>query len=339
MRTVGVIYGGSSPEYAVSLRSAETVLQHLDRQRFKVVTIHITQEFSWIVKEENQEVEYKTIPSILPCDVILSVMHGSLGEDGSMQGLFELWKLPYVGSGVLGSALGMDKLTAKQIVTSQGIMEVAPYVALTRHQWHMEPSASRAAIKSIGYPVFVKPSNMGSSIGVQRVDQEEDLSQAVNNSLNYNSVILVERALSPCRELEVGVLGNLQEEGYPLVSVVGEINTQHKFYSYDAKYTHPTSTIIKIPAMLNATQSVYLQSAATRIFNALRLKDMARIDFFLAEERFYFNEVNTLPGFTSNSMYPKVWEATGKNFTQLLTELIELALKDRVTFSNQVPYK
>lgn len=336
---IGVIYGGRSTEYEVSAQSANTVLQHLDRKRFSAIPIHIDLQGQWWIYDVNhlpqvtpsqlmQALEIPYRPSSLPVDVIFSVCHGALGEDGAMQGLLSVLDIPYVGAGVLGSALAMNKVFAKRLVASQGIA-VGPYLDFNQVQWQARPAYYRQQIASVGYPVFIKPVNTGSSIGISRVETPQDLTKAIEEALRYDRQILVEKALQ-AREIEIAVLENREDGDFPRVSIPGEIilNTRHSFYSYEAKYKDPQGAQLQIPVILPQGVKNQLQALAARIFVRLNCEGMARIDFFLERDtqQLYFNEINTLPGFTQISMYPKLWEASGIPLPQLLTELIDLAL-------------
>lgn len=340
MIKVGVLYGGDSPEYEVSLRSAETIIAHLDRQQFEIVPIHITKQLKWIVYDisplsipfsfsipENFPLIYNRIAPQLPCDVIFSVLHGRFGEDGAIQGILEVMNMPYVGSGILSSSIGMNKVIAKQLVHYHQLSAIAPYIEYRVRSSKKLPDKVNAAIQQLGYPLFIKPVNAGSSIGISQVKQASELDQAINLASEYDSHLIIEKALI-ARELEIAVLENNQYGEPPLVSGVGEIITKHSFYSYEAKYSDQQGTLLKIPAPLTPSQLKILQTQAMGIFEALKMEGMARIDFFLEEntEKIYFNEINTLPGFTDISMYPRLWETAGKSLSALLTHLIQLAL-------------
>jgi D-alanine-D-alanine ligase len=258
-----------------------------------------------------------------PLDVIFPLIHGGYGEDGKLQGLLEMADIPYVGSGVLGSALGMDKEVAKRLFAGAGI-PVVPSVLVRAHAWASGAAGILAAVgREIGYPCFVKPSGLGSSVGVSRARAESDLRAAVDEALGFDDKVIVEKAVD-AREIEVAVLGNEAPEA----SVAGEIVTTHEFYDYEAKY-HDDATRLFIPAEIPAAVSERLRELAVRGFLALELSGMARVDFFVDRKTLaaYLNEVNTLPGFTPGSMYPKLWEATGLSYPRLVDRLIELAIE------------
>ncbi len=264
----------------------------------------------------------------LKIDVVFPVMHGPLCEDGTVQGLLELANIPYVGAGVLGSAVGMDKDVAKRLVAGAGI-RVPKYVVLRKAGWaEEETKIIRSITEQIGYPVFVKPANLGSSVGIHKVKVEKDLSKAIDDAFQYDTKVLVEQGIN-AREIECAVLENIEDGKPPLVSVLGEIKPTHEFYSYEAKYLDKTGAEVMIPAKLSAAETKSAQEMAQRAFEALELEGMARVDLFLDRNNgvFYFNEVNTIPGFTSISLYPKMWEASGVKYKELLNKLIELALK------------
>jgi D-alanine-D-alanine ligase len=256
-------------------------------------------------------------------DVIFPVLHGTYGEDGSLQGLLEMANVPYVGCGVLGSALGMDKEKMKMLFQSVGL-PIVDYLVYRRHLWERSPETVIAEIEQrLGYPCFVKPVNLGSSVGVNKAHQREELEHALRVAAEYDRKIIIERGLN-CRELECAVLGNDE----PIVSVVGEVIASNEFYDYNAKYIDNQSEII-IPAPIPQSTAEEVRNYALRAFAALDLSGLARIDFFLEKGtgKVYINEVNTMPGFTQISMYPKLWEASGIPYTELLDRLIELAIE------------
>lgn len=264
-------------------------------------------------------------------DVVFPVLHGPMCEDGTIQGLLELTGLPYVGSGVLGSAMGMDKDIAKRLVGLAGV-PVVPSLLLRKDEWLVINNEERSKIlQSIQYefkyPIFVKPCNLGSSVGVSKVEKEEGLFQALEIAFQYDLKVIVEKAVS-AREIEISVLENLESRKDPVVSVPGEVIPHHDFYSYEAKYLDENGASFKIPAELNPHQIQKVQELARRAFIALECEAMARIDFLFEQSSniFYFNELNTIPGFTSISMYPKLLAASGISYTQLLTRLIDLAI-------------
>jgi D-alanine-D-alanine ligase len=261
-----------------------------------------------------------------PLDVVFPVLHGSYGEDGTVQGLLELAGIPYIGAGVLGSAIGMDKDVQKRLLREAGL-PVVRYAVVERWQWREEPQRAADLARPLEYPVFVKPNALGSSVGVSKVKSESALGAALEEAFAYDRKVLIEAACIG-RELECAVLGNER----PQASIPGEIVLKggHEFYSYESKYVDPDGAEVKIPAALNAAQSEHLRGLACGAFCALGLRGMARVDFLVspALSEIYINEVNTIPGFTAISMYPKLWEASGLPLGRLIDRLIELALEE-----------
>jgi len=343
---VGVLFGGRSGEHEVSLASAASIIRGLDPQKYEAVPIGITKEGHWLIGEGAQ----KMLPEVLrtgqrvvmsadptesalmpldgsargqKLDVIFPVIHGTFGEDGTMQGLLELAGLPFVGAGVLGSAIGMDKDVSKKLMQVAGI-PVVPWIAVQRADWESDPKEIRRAVeKKFKYPVFVKPATLGSSVGMTKVHSRAELGPALDLAAEFAMKIMVERAVS-AREIEVSVLGNHD----PRVSIPGEIVPHREFYDYAAKYLEEGTQLL-IPAKLTKSEVKKVQSMAVTAFRALELSGMARVDFFIEKRggKIFLNEVNTIPGFTSISMYPKLWEANGIPFRELITELINLALE------------
>jgi D-alanine-D-alanine ligase len=334
---IGLLYGGSSPEYEVSLQSAKTILQHLDTSRFIPIPIHITPQSEWIIYDNSflpfsisKELpkKYSTLPSTLPCDVIFSVLHGRLGEDGAIQGLLKVMDIPYVGSDILGSALGMNKVFAKQLVAYNEAAKIVPYWDFKDYHWYNNSLNCIEHIeKQFDYPLFIKPVNTGSSIGVSKVQAHHELQDAIEKAFQYDSHIMVEKGLI-ADEIEIAVLESIEYGQSPLVSEAGAIIPTHAFYSYEAKYEDKEGAILQIPAPLNKEQLKEIQTQASHIFEVLQCEGMARIDFFLEKttQHIYFNELNTLPGFTEISMYPKLWHTAGKPLSELLTHLIQVAI-------------
>ena len=254
-------------------------------------------------------------------------MHGPLCEDGSLQGLLDLADVPYVGAGVLGSAVCMDKDVAKRLARSVGV-ETTPYLAVRREQWLSSADEVKAQVTTqLGYPAFVKPANMGSSIGITRVDDGPSLDRSIAEAFRYDTKVLVERAVD-AREIELAVLGSLDPLGPPRVSLAGEIVAGDAFYSFERKYLQQDGAQLHVPARLDRQQQQRAAKIAAQVFVALECEGMARIDLFLDRQsgEFLFNEVNTIPGFTPISMYPKLWEASGLAYAELLSQLIDLAL-------------
>ena len=343
---VGVLFGGRSGEHEVSLASASSIIRGLDPQKYEAVPIGITKEGHWLIGEGAQ----KMLPEVLrtgqrvvmsadptesalmpidgsargqKLDVIFPVIHGTFGEDGTMQGLLELAGLPFVGAGVLGSAIGMDKDIAKKLMQVTGI-PVVPWIAVQRADWERQPKEIRRAIeKKFKYPVFVKPATLGSSVGMTKVHSRAELGPALDLAAEFAMKIMVERAVS-AREIEVSVLGNHD----PRASLPGEIVPHREFYDYAAKYLEEGTKLL-IPAKLKKSEVKKVQGMAVTAFRALELSGMARVDFFIEKRggKIFLNEVNTIPGFTSISMYPKLWEANGIPFRELIGKLIDLALE------------
>jgi len=342
---VAVLYGGRSGEHEVSQRSAAAVIKNLDRNKFEIIPIAIDQQGCWFLHDINQFFFDESLPiktttskvfSVLEavsqqnktfCDVVFPVLHGLFGEDGCLQGLLEMLGMPYVGANVLGSAVGMDKVIAKRLAKSDNI-PVVPFLSFNSGQWQRNQAAYERKIQEqLGYPLFVKPANTGSSLGISKVKKSLDLTAAIELACHYDTKILVEQALA-VREIEVSVLENLQYGDLPLVSVAGEIIPSHEFYSYEAKYLDEQGAELVIPVVLAPEQSKKIKDLAAQIFSSLACQGMARVDFFIEKstQNIYFNEINTIPGFTKISMYPKLWEASGLAYQQLLTHLIDLAL-------------
>ncbi|HSN77878.1 MAG TPA: D-alanine--D-alanine ligase family protein [Anaerolineae bacterium] len=354
---VGVLFGGRSGEHEVSLRSARSVVAAFNPQRYEVVLLAIDKQGRWLLgqnaagllaapgslipqEESGQrsavssqqsavsqlsvvarpEIRGETLAGL---DVIFPVLHGPLGEDGTVQGLLELADLPYVGCGVAASAVGMDKATCKAVFATHNLPQV-PYLALKRRRWETEPEAVLDAIEAqLRYPVFVKPANLGSSVGISKATDRASLGQALDEAARYDRRLVVEQGID-AREIEVSVLGNDE----PLASLPGEIVPRREFYDYAAKYITDDSELL-IPAPLTPQQTAEVQRLAVAAFLAIDGAGMARVDFLLDRktDQIYLNEVNTIPGFTSISMYPKLWEASGLPFPQLLDRLIQLALE------------
>jgi D-alanine-D-alanine ligase len=343
---VGVLFGGRSGEHEVSLASAASVIRGLDPSKYEAVPIGITKEGHWRIGAGAQKMLPEVLrggqavmmtadptdASLVPIgggagqklDVIFPVMHGTFGEDGTIQGLLDLAGLPFVGAGVLGSAIGMDKDVAKRLLQLAKI-PVVPWITVHRHEWEKNPKQLQRMIEAkFKYPVFVKPATLGSSVGMTKVHSRAELAPALNLASEFAMKILVERAMV-AREIEVSVLGNNE----PKASVPGEIVPHREFYDYTAKYLEDGTQLL-IPAKLKAAQVKTIQTVAVAAFRALELAGMARVDFFLekrARGKLLLNEVNTIPGFTSISMYPKLWEASGIPFRDLIDKLVALALE------------
>jgi D-alanine-D-alanine ligase len=350
---VGILFGGESGEHEVSLASARSVLAALDPDRYEPVLIGITKRGRWLpaaasrallqtngAPDEAPPADEPAAPGTalvaraerLPAaagaldgavDVVFPVLHGPRGEDGTVQGLLELARVPYVGSGVLGSALGMDKIAMKGAFQQAGL-PVCRWLAVTRHQWRQDPGAVQERVAGeLGFPCFVKPANLGSSVGISKVHGPEELPRALDLAAGYDRRLIVEEGVD-ARELECSVLGNDE----PRASVVGEIISHREFYDYAAKYTDGQSDLI-IPADIPPALAEQARVLACCAFQAIDAAGLARVDFFLERTsgRLLVNEINTIPGFTRWSMYPKLWEASGLAYPALLDELIRLALE------------
>jgi D-alanine-D-alanine ligase len=358
---VAVLYGGRSGEHEISLRSAASVIRNLDPNRYEVIPISIDKQGRWRLNDlklmENSTgvlPVYKDAPQVvLPpnpidasesshlmplhsaknpearaeIDVVFPVLHGPLCEDGTIQGLLELADVAYVGCGVLASAVGMDKEVAKRLIAAAGI-PIVPYVSLKHETWKKNQQSYAAKIeKELGYPVFVKPANLGSSVGVHKVKKAADLTAALEDAFRYDVKVLVEKSVN-AREIELAVLENPDTGADALVSIPGEVIPTHEFYSYESKYIDENGAALKIPAELSKDQIAAAQKIAREAFACLECEGMSRVDLFLDKDtgKFYFNEVNTIPGFTSISMYPKMWEASGIKYGELLSRLVDLAV-------------
>ena len=350
---VGVIFGGKSAEHEVSLNSAQNVMRALDKNKYEVVPIGISKDGQWLLRGDPLQAltggqaslskllgsgyqivdDFSTGREVIPgshtaslpdVDVIFPVLHGPFGEDGTVQGLLELADIPYVGAGVLSSAVGMDKAAMKDLFRSHDL-PVPRYLVFKRHEWERTPDRiAEVVAREISYPCFVKPANMGSSVGVSKAHHAAELAHAVNEAARYDRKILVEYAVPNAREIECSVLGNDD----PIASVPGEIVPGHEFYDYEAKYLDESSQLL-IPAPLDPALSQRVRDLSIKAFLALDCAGMARVDFLLARGtgELYLSEVNTIPGFTRISMYPKLWEASNLPYSELLDRLIELALE------------
>lgn len=357
---VAVLFGGRSAEHEVSLRSATNVIQHLDQELFEVIPIGIDKSGNWfmgldvfaksieqnnvpMLSNNNQawftpewigkDVGLQSAPTTKNAidhhfDVVFPALHGSFCEDGTLQGLLELSGLPYVGCGVLSSAVGMDKDIAKKLVAHAGV-NIAPYIACKHDQWLQHPDVVLESIrKNLTYPLFVKPANTGSSVGITKVKTPDQLAAAIDEAFRFDTKILIENALQVL-ELEIAVLESLEPAADPIISVVGEIKPRHEFYSYDAKYLDADGAELCIPASVSEQVQSEAKKIAGKVFAALECEGMARVDLFydLTSKQIVFNEINTLPGFTQISMYPKLMAASGISYKDLLSHLVALALK------------
>ncbi|HXO59916.1 MAG TPA: D-alanine--D-alanine ligase family protein [Candidatus Acidoferrum sp.] len=352
---VGVLFGGRSTEHEVSILSAQSIIGAMDPQRFEPVPLYIDKEGRWLTGDTLKRLvsnsaarEYVYLPpdptqhslvpaqdgltspsggeqrgGLPPLDVVFPVFHGLNGEDGTIQGVLELANLPYVGAGVLGSALGLDKIYMKRAFAAAGL-PVVDYLPITRRQYERDPGAFIALVEArIGYPCFTKFANSGSSVGTTKAHDRAELVEGLRLASTFDRKLLVERAID-ARELEISVLGNDEPEA----SVVGEVVPAHEFYDYDAKYFDEGSRLL-IPAPVDAVVAQEARSMALRAFQAVDGAGMARVDFFLERTngRLVVNELNTIPGFTRISMYPKLWEASGLSYPKLIERLVELAIE------------
>ena len=340
-----MIFGGRSGEHEVSVASAASIFKHLDRARYEAVPIRIEKSGRWVLggkapealsaaaviegraTEALQPVEPSAVVSGSSLDVVFPVLHGPYGEDGTVQGLLELANVPYVGAGVLGSAVGMDKAMMKTIFAASGL-PIVPHLTVLRKEWlDQRPSVGDRAANELRFPMFVKPANLGSSVGISKATSAADFADAMELAFQFDRKVVVEAAVPHAREIECAVLGNDEPEA----SVPGEVIVTHPdgFYSYDAKYIDPDGASWKIPAEIPADTAERVRSLSVKAFEVLELAGMARVDFFLDGKAgaLYLNEVNTIPGFTTISMYPKMWDATGLAYPELLDRLIALALE------------
>ncbi|MCD6231495.1 D-alanine--D-alanine ligase [Candidatus Aerophobetes bacterium] len=330
---VGIIFGGKSAEHEISLQSARNIFQFMDREKYKIVLIFIDKKGRWYLNESPKNssfTEFKKGKNILlnfsqekpfeQIDVAFPVLHGPYGEDGTIQGLFKTANIPFVGTGVLGSAISMDKDITKRLLREAGI----PIVKfLTLHRSLIKETSFKTVKDKIGLPFFIKPANTGSSIGINKVKKEEEFLASLKEAFQYDNKILLEEAIQG-REIECSVLGNEN----PIASLPGEIIPRYEFYSYKAKYLDEKGAILKIPAELPANLTTQIQNLSLKVFKLLECKGMARVDFFLKNnQEIIVNELNTIPGFTRISMYPKLWEASGISYPQLIERLIQLAFE------------
>ena len=346
--TIALIFGGRSAEHEVSLRSCRSVFEAMDREKYHIIPILITQNGSWYQRpadvsvfdpdprlSETDRLLFSPDPAHrgflrvsgkrkaepLAVDVLFPVLHGTYGEDGTLQGLFELANIPYVGCGVLASAVGMDKILMKAAFRDAGL-EVGPFFWFLRSQWMENRQPFLERVEKSRFPVFVKPANLGSSVGISKVNHLAEFERAVDLAASYDRKILVEDGIKG-RELEVSVLGNEN----PKASLPGEVVPQADFYDYEEKYLRDTAELI-IPAVLPATVVDQVGCVAVTAFKAVDGSGLARVDMFINEKNHIIvNEINTLPGFTSISMYPKLWEATGISYVEVIDRLIDLALE------------
>jgi D-alanine-D-alanine ligase len=343
---IAVLFGGRSGEHEVSLASARSIMQAMDKSKYDIYPIGIDKVGRWLTSGDPMallssgstspttdaltlsENSRELVPGISRArfpdvDVVFPVLHGTFGEDGTVQGLLELADLPYVGSGVLGSSLGLDKVAMKGVLSAHSL-PVVEYLPLLARRWRQDADGVIEEVEArFHYPVFVKPANLGSSVGVTKAHNRQELCQGLDLAARYDRKLLVERAVN-AREIECSVLGNDE----PIASVLGEVVPCNEFYDYRAKYIDDASELL-IPAPLSEEVAQRVRDLAVRTFQALDSAGLARVDFFVCRDNgeIYINELNTMPGFTSISMYPKLWEASGIPYPELIDRLIALALE------------
>ncbi|MEP6758792.1 MAG: D-alanine--D-alanine ligase family protein [Actinomycetota bacterium] len=351
-RRVAVLFGGRSSEHEISCLSARSVIDALDPATTEVIAIGIDRDGGWHVLPGPPALPTETgrMPEVVAghgvvarladdttgrpaleladgsradLDVVFPVLHGPRGEDGAVQGLLELAGVPYVGAGVLGSALGMDKAIQKALWTAAGLA-VVPHAVVHEHEWRDDPEGVAGGIAALGFPVFTKPASLGSSVGITKVGDLDDLAAGMEEAFRYERKAVVERGIESVREIECAVLGNDD----PVASVCGEIVPRgHAFYDYNAKYLDENGAELLIPAPLAPQLAMQIQRLAVTAFTVVSCAGMARVDLFVREEEVWINEINTIPGFTSISMYPKLWEASGLPYSALVQRLLDLALE------------
>lgn len=354
-KRVAVVFGGRSAEHEISILSARFVFESLDRALYEPVLVGIDKEGRWLLQDDAVLLQSSRDPRlqrlnasmptalILPhagettaelqidgapskgIDVVFPVMHGPMGEDGSIQGLLTLSQVPFVGAGVLGSAVGMDKDVMKRLLANAEL-PLVPHVVIRSTEFERSPEACCTRVEGLGFPLFVKPANLGSSVGVTRVTRSEDVRAAIEEGLSFDLKIVAEAGVPSVRELECGVLGNEK----PIASCVGEIVVDHPdgFYSYAAKYVDERGVTTVAPADVPEALAEDVRTLSLKAFRALECEGLARVDFFLGgDDRLYVNEINTSPGFTAISMYPKLWEISGVGATELTSRLIDLAIE------------
>jgi D-alanine-D-alanine ligase len=350
-RRVAVLFGGRSAEHEISCISARSVIDALDPERNEIVAIGITKQGRWhllpgppplpaeagrlpeVTDGTGSPVELATEGAASelvaadgtrePIDVVFPVLHGPMGEDGAVQGMFELAGVPYVGAGVLGSAVGMDKALQKVVFAAAGL-PILPWSAVREPSWEEDPEGAGAMAAALGYPLFVKPATLGSSVGITKVHDPSELDAAMEEAFRFARKVVVERGIDGAREIECAVLGN----DVPAASVCGEIVPRREFYDYTAKYLDAEGADLRIPADLADAVCERIQRMAVTAFEAVECWGMARVDFFMdGDGDLWLNEINTIPGFTSISMYPKLWQASGLPYAELIDRLLDLAVE------------
>jgi D-alanine-D-alanine ligase len=356
---VAVIFGGTSSEHAISCLTAGGVLSAIDRDRYDVMGIGITRSGRWVVVEDASLAELRVVGGQLPeltedaadavllrsetgtdvavrqssalarlgrVDVAFALLHGPFGEDGTIQGMFEMMGTRYVGAGVLASAVGMDKVFMKLVLSASGL-PVGPFVPILPAEWRRDRDACLEAVAALHYPVFVKPARGGSSLGISRVDDHDGLVAAVELAQQYDPKVIVEEGITGAREFECGVLAGTDGQA-PEASVIGEVRLHSGFYDFDAKYLPEEQVELLVPAEVDPDVAEQVRQLAVRTFDALGCEGLARVDVFLTRDRkVIVNEINTMPGFTATSMFPRLWAATGVEYPELVDRLLQLALQ------------
>lgn len=345
---VGILFGGKSAEHEISLQSAKNVIEAMDRDKYRPVLIGIDKTGKWLVHDSKNYLLNAGDPKLIrlnqsgkhialvpqndgrltglngndqdeSIDVVFPVLHGPFGEDGALQGLLKMADIPFVGAGVLGSAIGMDKDIMKRLLRDAGI-PIARFISI---KFNEKVPGYSGVVTELGEPLFVKPANMGSSVGVYKVHNEDEYSNSIDSAFKYDNKIIIEEYI-PGREIECSVLGNDD----PIASLPGEIIPSHEYYSYDAKYIDDKGAKLIIPAKLPSETITEVKKLSIDVFRLLSCEGMARVDFFLADNsKIIVNEINTIPGFTSISMYPMLWETSGISYTELIDRLIQLAFE------------
>jgi D-alanine-D-alanine ligase len=347
---VAIVYGGRSTEHEISILSARNILASLDKDRFEVTLIGIDKEGKWSLQDPKLLLDASTDPrqvklqdncppvAMAPrptggmlegvgapkIDVIFPILHGPMGEDGTMQGIFELAEIPYVGSGVLGSSVSMDKDSMKRVLRDAGI-PVGPFQSYRRYHWDKKADTILTQIEELGFPVYVKPANQGSSVGIKRVAAASELREAMDFAFQFDTKVVVESEIIG-REIECSVLGN----DNPIASIAGEVivHAEHGFYSYEAKYVDANGAGLEVPAKVSEETLEKLKEVAIDTFLALDCSGLSRVDFFVQDDgNLVVNEINTLPGFTNVSMYPMLWQHSGIEQKELLSRLVDLAIE------------
>jgi len=354
---IAVLFGGRSPEHSISCISANSILGALDRNKYEVTPIGITRKNEWVVfkdkspfldlvKSDLPEVKAEGInenkslssglitpPELLNTDVVFPVLHGPNGEDGTIQGLFELLNLKYVGSGVLSSSVCMDKTVTKALL-SQGNLPIGDYLTISNHDWLVNKARITNAIKNMSFPLFIKPARSGSSLGISKVKDFSDVESAIEKAREFDKKVIVEASIENSREIECGVLGGYKN--LPVrASLPAEIivKSEHEFYDFEAKYIDDSVDLV-VPANLSDALLTQVQDLSIKVFELLNCAGLARIDFLVTKNNeVLINEVNTMPGFTSISMFPRMWQSSGVNYAELVDYLVEEAL-NRVVETN-----